>query len=56
MWVFFSRNDREAFVVHTETIVFGPIEEPGSTDFFLLRRHGGLCVKRPEQLVYLIFS
>jgi hypothetical protein len=56
MWVFFSRNDREAFVVHTETIVFGPFEEPGSTDFFLLRRHGGLCVKRPEQLVYLIFS
>lgn len=56
MWVFFPRNDAEAFIVHTETIVFGPFEEPGTTDFYLLRRHGGVLVKRPEQVLYLNFS
>jgi len=44
-------------IEHTETMVFGPFgEEDMETRFVMLRRHGGVQTKMPEQVQYIDFT
>lgn len=55
-WAVYSRNSREMYLEHTESMVFGPFQDYMNFDFVVIRRIGGLVNKRPERLMYVDFT
>ena len=52
-WCFHGGNDRESYIEHTETMLFGPFEDYMEQSFVMLRRMAGLVAKRPERFMYV---
>ena len=55
-WIFFQKDDQNAFIAHTERMVFGPFLDEMTTRFVVLARQGGVVDKLPEQFVYIDFN
>lgn len=52
-WALHGGNDRESFIEHTETMLFGPFQVYMEIVFVMLRRIGGVVAKRPERFMYV---
>ena len=52
-WCFHGGSDRESYIEHTETMLFGPFEDFMDQRFIMLRRMAGIVAKRPERFMYV---
>lgn len=55
-WVLYSQNERQLFVEHTDTMVFGPFQNFMELVFINIRRIGGVVNKKPERVMYVDFT
>lgn len=55
-WVVYTDDRKNLYVEHMETMVFGPFEDYLNQTYILLRRHGGVVAKLPEQVLYVDFT
>lgn len=55
-WIVYTADPKNLYVEHMETMVFGPFEDYLNQTYVLLRRHGGVVAKLPEQVLYADFT
>lgn len=55
-WMLYSSNDRDFFIEHTPTMIFGPFPNRMEMEWVALRRIGGIVSKKPERSMYIDFE
>jgi hypothetical protein len=55
-WVLYPDDQKNLYIEHTESMLFGPFPEWFEQNFVILRRHGGVVSKKPEQVMYVDFT
>lgn len=52
-WVLYGGSEKETFIEHTESMLFGPFQEYMELTFIILRRIAGVVAKLPERFEYV---
>lgn len=55
-WIVYTNDPANLYIEHMDTMVFGPFDEWNTTSFVIVRRHGGVIAKMPEQVLYADFT